>query len=163
MNKWMTGIFLLLFFASGLLYSKQRLDLVMRNNVIEKEEYDEVMKYIPTDSIIMSDPNTSYHIAALHDVKVVAVPYNHANPAYIPQSKTRYDEGYIFLTSSTSTVSSQEDFLKKYQAHFVLIDQKYIPDYVRFGQDRSWISNFNLLAPHELVFENDRMKLYKLK
>jgi hypothetical protein len=163
MNRWALGIFLVLFFASGLMYSKQRLDLVLRNNVIERNEYEEVMKFIPENSIIMSDPNTSYHLAALHDVKVVAVPYNHANPAYIPESKERYDEGYIFLTSSTSTVETQEEFLKKYKADFVLIDEKYIPDYVRFGHDRSWLSNFNLLVQHELIFENDHMKLFKLK
>lgn len=124
-------------------------------------EFSEIVSELPNDVVVLSDPNTSYHLITVANVKVVAVPYNHANPVYISESKKRYEDAYDFFTSPSST-EIQSEFVQRYGIQYVLINQEYQPDYIKFDTDRTWLQSFSLQLPHEVIFKNSVLKLYKL-
>jgi hypothetical protein len=152
--------FILLCVGIGMYGSYTKVSTLLTREPFAIHEFDQVMSHVPPHAILLSDPNTSYHIAPFYTVSVASVPYNHANPALIAESKIRYEDTFAFF--STSTTEQQSSFLNKYHVQYVLINQHAIPDYIAFDYDRAWLKTFSLTVPSEVVYKNEYLTLYKI-
>lgn len=154
-------LFLSIFLILGIHNTKNKIDYILANEEYGPLEFKEVIKNIKKDAVVLSDPNTAYHIAGLFNQPVMAVSYNHANPASILESKNRYEQNIEFLSTDLS-YDDQRAILKKYEVEYILIDNMYRPDYIGLNYDRSWLTHFELVVPNTVIFEDDRFILYKI-
>jgi hypothetical protein len=144
----------------GMLNIYNKLNILWLRAPSPEQQYSEVAKKIPAGSVVFSDPNTSYHLASLYPIRVVAVPYGHANPAFIAQSKRRYDETIRLLKGSESA-GQQEAFMKRYGVQYVLLNENYYPDNVKVTDDAE-LNKFSLEAPAHLLANQGGLRLYRL-
>jgi hypothetical protein len=145
----------------GIWNSYTKIELLLKKPVANASEFSTVIAKIPPNSVVLSDPNSSYHIAAFYPINTASISYNHANPSYIKQSQLRYEDNIDFLTQKLSS-TEQKALLEKYKVDFVLINTQFFPDFILLTADRNWLLEFKLLVPNEKVYEDDNFILYKI-
>lgn len=136
-------------FGNSLIYPKMEYGLV---NPIEPSQF-EFLGIVPKDSIILSDPITSYHVAGLKGFTVVSVTPNHSNPLNIPETIDRYDQTMRFLKLEMSSTEIDK-FLSAYRPDYLLIDKKTkVPDYLALK---------TAYGNKSIAYENGKFVLIKL-
>ena len=143
----------------GIYNVRSRVNSLTSQGLTTSNQYIQIAEDIPDQAIVFSDPNTSYHLAALYPFRVVAIPYNHANPAYIPQSKQRYQEANTLLNGE----GDQQSFFDKYDVEYVVINRKYYPDFILLDPNKSKADKFILKVPSTKLKTVNNMELYRLQ
>jgi hypothetical protein len=162
LNKKHAFVFLAVLITFGVLNVTNRINRLLALDYFSDRAYSDVMRYIPPGEVVLSDPNTSYHLTSIYNIRVVSVSYNHANPAYIPESKIRYTEVMDFLTSD-KTEEEQALFFKKYNVSYVLINKNYVPDHIKLTDNLDFLDSFKLKVPTIELLNNNDFDLFKLK